>query len=194
MRTSFTTKPKTEETIIKEDDTQKKNRASKLNPLLNSKTDEYVDDCDVYKPRITRTERYQYWIQLKKNKKPRKLPDFISWIGKEFATVNESENYSKRYILLFAIIKTSFWDHLYINFFIIWWILLIFYYDGWAMKYVPIAITLNANNTILLLPPLFMFLSQLIPLFGTIYFINNCNDLVKFLATTEMGRWVSYNL
>lgn len=172
---------------------QKKGRSSRLNPLLNSRTADYVDDLDLYVPRISRAERYQYWQQLTKNNRPRRLPThFRSWVQKQVDAVNERDTFPTSSLRFFGAVKSSFWDQLYLSLFVLWWLLIVFYGDGWASKFAPpMATSLNENNAILLLPPVLMFVSQLIPLVGTLYSINYCNDMVRFLATSEITSWVS---
>jgi len=177
----------------KVDDAQKqKGRPSRLNPLLNSRTADYVDDLDLYVPRISRAERYQYWQQLTQNTRPRRLPThFRSWVQKQVDAVNERDSFPASSLRFFGAVKSSFWDQLYLDLFVLWWLLIVFYHDGWAAKFAPMAIDLNQNNAILLLLPALMFLSQLLPLVGTLYCINYCNDMVRFLATSEITSWVS---
>jgi len=174
-----------------EDAQKKKGRSSRLNPLLNSRTADYVDDLDLYVPRISRDERYQYWQQLTKNTRPRRLPThFRSWVQKQVDAVNERDAFPTSSLRFFGVVKSSFWDQLYLNFFVLWWLLIVFYGDGWASKVAPMTTSLNKNNAILLLPPVLMFASQLLPLLGTLYSINYCNDMVRFLATSEITSWV----
>lgn len=190
---SFSNKFKKTETPAAEDETKKKNKAAKQNPLLNTKTDPYVDDNDLYVPRISRMDRYDYWLKLLPNRGPRRpLPKaFVSWKSRELASVNEQANYYRIHIVLFNIVKNKNWDHRYINLFIVWILLIIFFVDGWADNLAPFLVEYNTGNQILAIPPFLMFITQLIPFLGMLYFITHCNDLVHFKAVKEIGTWVS---
>ena len=50
---------------------------------------------------------------------------------------------------------------------------------------------MNSANQIIALPLFLMFLCQLVPFFGMLYFITHCNDLVHFKAIKGIGTWVS---
>eukprot|EP01032_Pedospumella_encystans_P009840 gene9840-11553_t len=174
-----------------EEDAKKKNKATKQNPLLNTKTDPYVDDNDAYVPRISRADRYEYWMKLLPNRGPRRpLPKaFVSWKSKEIAMVNEEANYYRIYSIMFNIVKSKSWDHRYINLFIIWILLIVFFVDGWAESMAPFLIDLNTGNQLLAVPPFLMFITQLVPFLGMMYFITHCNDLVHYRAIKEIGSW-----
>ena len=198
LNLSFSNKFKKVETPAEseEDIQKKKNKAAKANPLLNTKTDPYVDDNDAYQPRISRADRYEYWLKLLPNRGPRRpLPKaFQSWKSKEIANVNEDSNYYYIHVFLFNLIKSRSWDHRYINLFIIWILLIIFFVDGWAEQLAPFLVDLNTGNQLLAIPPLLMFICQLVPFLGMIYFITHCNDLVHYRAIKEIGSWVSNGL
>jgi len=195
LNLSFSNKFKKVETPVEseEDIQKKKNKAAKANPLLNAKTDPYVDDNDAYQPRISRADRYEYWLKLLPNRGPRRpLPKaFKSWKSKEIASVNEDANYYFIHVFLFNLIKSRSWDHRYINLFILWMLLIIFFVDGWAEQLAPFLVDLNTGNQLLAIPPLLMFICQLVPFLGMVYFITHCNDLVNYRAIKEIGSWVS---
>lgn len=178
-----------------EDNTKKKKSAAKQNPLLNTKTDPYVDDNENYVTRISMADRYEYWLKLLPNRGPRRpLPKaFISWRSRELASINEQANYHRIHTMLFNIISSKNWDHRYINLFILWILLIIFIVDGWADSLAPFLVDLNAGNQLLAIPPLLMFITQIIPFLGMIYFITHCNDLVHYRAVKEIGSWVSHS-
>jgi hypothetical protein len=171
---------------------EKKNKGAKLNPLLNVKTDLYVDDNEAYKTRISKEDKLQYWTQLLPNRGRRPLPKaFKSWKLKEISSVNEKLNYPWYYLYMFGFIKSVNWDHRCLNLFIVWILLCIFFLDGWAAMVSPQAVSYNAGNQILMLFPLLMAITQAIPFLGTWYFISHCNDLVHFQALQDIGNWVS---
>lgn len=189
---SFSNKFKKEEPA--EEEVQKKrNNVAKVNPLLNTKTDPYVDDNEAYTPKISRAVKYEYWKQLLPNKGSRRpLPKaFVSWKSKEIAEVNEEANYARFYTYSFNFLRSRMWDQWCINLFIVWLLLVIFFVDGWAESLAPSVASMNEGNQILIIPPFLMFITQLIPFVGMLYFISNCNDLVHFRAVKEMGSWVS---
>jgi hypothetical protein len=67
-------------------ETNNKGAKAKKNPLLNAKTDDYVDDSDLFKSRISRTDRLEYFMFLKDTKDRRILPrGFRSWMSDEIA-------------------------------------------------------------------------------------------------------------
>lgn len=193
---SFSFSNKFQKKEVAEEETQKKKTGAKLNPLLNSKTDPYVDDNEAYVPRISRAVKYEYWKALLPNRGPRRpLPkSFVSWKSREIADVNEEANYARVYLYGFNFIRSGTWDQRFLNLFIIWLLLIVFFVDGWAETLAPSVATMNAGNQILVIPPFIMFITQLIPFLGMLYFISNCNDLVHFKAVKEMGTWVSLNI
>lgn len=171
--------------------TRRRRRAFKENPLLSAQTDNYVDDSDLYQPRLSRAQRQQYWVELQQNRGRRPLPKgFSGWIAKEFETTNELSTFPYIYRLFFSIVKHRFWDQMYLNFFILWLILIVFFYDGWAAQFAPFLIPFNAGNQLLMIPPFLMFLTQLFPIIGALYFTNYCYDLVHFLAARDFQKWV----
>lgn len=172
---------------------EKRNRAAKQNPLLNAKTDPYVDDNDAYQVRISKADKLEYWRQLLPNKGTRRpLPkSFKSWKMRELAIMNGQDMYNKSHLKNFAFISSANWDHRSINVFIVWMILIIFYGDGYALNTYERLITYNAANQILAVPPLLIFIFQLIPFLGMLYYITHRNDLVHFRAITDIGKWVS---
>jgi len=53
---------------------RKVNRKDKNYYLLTAKTEDYVDDSDLYKPRISRQGRLEYWEKMCEQKSRRKPP------------------------------------------------------------------------------------------------------------------------
>ena len=85
--------------------------------------------------------------------------------------------------------STVHWDQRYLNLFLLWLLLMIFIRDGWAMSYIPSILPLL--ESIMLLPLYLMMITQLIPIVGAIYYVNRCNDMVRYLASKNFGDWVS---
>jgi hypothetical protein len=88
-----------------------------------------------------------------------------------------------------SLITSSRWDHWFCNFFILWFLIVIFVSDGWAAKYG--SILHGVGDGIALLPIFAMMITQLVPFIGTIFFIHYCYDLVHYSASITFGRWVS---
>eukprot|EP01038_Epipyxis_sp_PR26KG_P008263 gene8263-11183_t len=165
----------------------KRSRGAKKNPLLTAITDLYVDDSDLYKSRITRNERYEYFIQLQTNNQNRERkppPDHQSWMSQEIATDNELLNYSYSYRILIYFFTSNKWDHLYINMFILWMLMLIAIVDKWTEKYLPLI-----TPDFMVIPPIVMIISQIIPISGTIYFVCKGNDLARSIASVNFQDW-----
>jgi hypothetical protein len=152
-----------------------------------------VDDSDAFSTRITKAQKYEYWTHLLQNRGTRRpLPKaFKSWKSREIAKVNEQANYLPGHIRTFNFISTARWDQRSLNLFIIFLLLTVFYADGYALSISPKLITMNSMNQIIALPLFLMFLCQLVPFFGMLYFITHRNDLVHFKAVKEIGTWVS---
>ncbi len=159
-------------------------KGKKFNPLLSAKTDDYVDDVDLYKPKITRQERYDYYQELLAINKDRKDSNHL-------IVLDEIHYYPKPFVWVFAFVRSNRWDHWYLDFMLLFLALVIIFTDGLAENYVPMLVTLNANNNLLMVPLALMFVCQVIPLFGTVFFVHFCNDLVRLIASNNFQQWVS---
>jgi hypothetical protein len=189
-KTTFIENKKEEQEKQKEaEDKAKKNRskATKLHPLANAITDTYVDDVSLYRPKITREDRYSSWRELvqlnKKYKKPKRM------FSSDERFLFELNQYPSIYYRIFQFISTSFWDQLYLNMFFLFLLLLFLTSDRYGRTIAPSIVAYNTGNQLLLLPLLFMFFSQCIPFFGTIFYIHFCYDLVNLLATRDFANW-----
>jgi hypothetical protein len=164
---------------------QKKSElTSKLNPILTAKTDPYVDDNELYKNRINRTDKQKHFEFLLENKQRRKPPpDFKSWVGKEMFMEDEAEMYPSHLKKLFNFTKTAKWDHYMLNLLL----LLLLLVAAVESELVPPTLrTLYSALAAL------MFLTQIIPYAGTFYFICNCNDMVRYMASVDFPTWVRF--
>eukprot|EP00600_Ochromonadales_sp_CCMP1393_P004488 CAMPEP_0174965298 /NCGR_PEP_ID=MMETSP0004_2-20121128/6359_1 /TAXON_ID=420556 /ORGANISM="Ochromonas sp., Strain CCMP1393" /LENGTH=803 /DNA_ID=CAMNT_0016214121 /DNA_START=124 /DNA_END=2538 /DNA_ORIENTATION=- len=167
---------------------KRKNHAAKQNPLLNAKTDQYVDDNQLFVSRIAPKDKLEYWAHLLAYDGKRPLPPGVeSWKKKEIATEHELDNYSKIHIRLFNFVRTAFWDQICLNIFILWLVMISFFEDGFAESMAPSLLSLK--STVYTVFPLLMFFTQLIPFLGTIYCVNFYNDLVNYIAIKEIGSW-----
>ena len=48
---------------------------------------------------------------------------------------------------------------------------------------------LTINSPLLILPPVFMLISQLVSVLGTVYFMHFCNDMCLYSASKQFGEW-----
>lgn len=159
-------------------------KGKKFNPLLSVKTEDYVDDLELYKPKITRQERYDYYQELLIINKDRKD-------STNLVVLSEIQYYPKSFVWAFAFIRSNCWDQWYLNCLLIFFILIVVFSDGWVKLFAPFLITLNANNNLLMIPLALMFVTQIVPLFGTVFFVHFCNDLVRLIASQNFQQWVS---
>jgi hypothetical protein len=114
---------------------------------------------------------------------------YKSWIKKEIAVFESKwSQYPSRLVYALAIIRSNRWDQWFLNFFLLWLLMVIFILDGWASKYSPVPLTIEEG--IVLLPLVAMLLCQAVPLIGTIYFTHYCNDLVQYSASENILHWV----
>lgn len=184
--------------------------------LLKTVVQPYVDDTDLYVPKITRKARYRYWEKMMAQKSRRVVPkDHFSYQDKVAAGNPENSKFPSLAMLLLKIVTNPIWDYLYLFIFMLWILLEIVVFDGLALKYLPPGLFGTPDNSTsaipsiggadpaalagaaaigltpatMVLPLIFMFLVQLIPTLGIIYFVVRCNDLVKFKAAGKMGGW-----
>lgn len=113
-----------------------------------------------------------------------------SWVTKELKTENGSLNYPVFYVFILNYIKSNKWDHLYINMFIIFLLLVIAFEDEWVDTYAPVLADVNADGILYIIIIVVMLVSQVIPSVGILYYINRCNDLTKYTASVDFPAWV----
>lgn len=115
--------------------------------------------------------------------------NFKSWVKADIASKEDKwAEFPVRLVKIFHFVNSSKWDQWFINFLIIWLLIVIFVSDGWAAKYFPIL--QDVGQGIALLPIFAMLVTQLVPFLGTIYFLNYCYDLVHYAASISFGKWV----
>lgn len=159
-------------------------KGKKFNPLLSAKTEDYADDIDLCKPKISRQERYDYYQELLSINKDRKN-------STNLVVLNEIQYYPKPFVWAFAFIRSNRWDQWYLNWLLLFFVMIIFFTDEWAKIFAPFLLTMNDNNQLLMIPLALMLVCQVIPLFGTIFFVHFCNDLVRLIASQNFQQWVS---
>ncbi len=204
------------------DEKKKVSRRDKNYYLLNAITEDYVDDSDLYKARMTRAQRLEYWDIMQEQKVRRNPPEGRmsyqkAWMKGEYDV--ESQMYPSLFKWWFALVKMPLWDYIYLFLFLLYLFVIIAVYDGLGADLVPGGL-ISANSTTpavdtggydagsldpeiaanaaaiglgpatMLLPVIFMLLIQGPPSIGAFYFINRCNDLVKYTSrTTTFGGW-----
>eukprot|EP00601_Ochromonadales_sp_CCMP2298_P024262 CAMPEP_0173275086 /NCGR_PEP_ID=MMETSP1143-20121109/2791_1 /TAXON_ID=483371 /ORGANISM="non described non described, Strain CCMP2298" /LENGTH=251 /DNA_ID=CAMNT_0014211951 /DNA_START=89 /DNA_END=841 /DNA_ORIENTATION=+ len=161
---------------------EKRKKAAKQNPLLNAKTDRYVDDSNAYKVRISAEDKLVYWAHLLGNSGRRPLPKGIESGWKK---AEEAHAFSKYHLFVFDFFTSLNWDQSYLNLLLLWLLVLIFFGDGWAE-----AVGLESLQApLLVVPPLLMFLCQIVPLLSMLYFEHFWNDLVHSRGLLSMTSW-----
>lgn len=189
---SFSDKFTKKEVVEEEGDAAPTNkRVGKQNLLHTAKTASYVDDESLYIARISTKKRLEYWAQLILNDENRTLrvpSNFKSWLKADIASKEDKwAEFPVRLVKIFSFITSNRWDQWFNNFFILWLLIVIFVSDGWAAMYGPMLHSVGEG--IALLPIFAMMITQLVPFFGTIYFIHHCNDLVHYSASISFGKW-----
>ena len=178
--------------VNKSDAAAKKNAA-----LINAKTIPYADDVTLFKPRLTVEQQCQYWLELLKIKARRQVPKgFVSWV-KSFKAADADDNLDDQFprstTQLVKFVTSVVWDRIYLGMFLLWLLVVIYIQDGWADKYaLPSAGGVSAKDApagTMLIPIIFMLLSQVVPTIGVIYCVARCNDLTKYLAAKRFGHW-----
>jgi len=90
--------------------------------------------------------------------------------------------------MFLRIARSKKWDQLYLGSFAMLLLLATYIYDNYASTYSNLGF-ITLPSAVLLLPPIAMLFSQLLPLFGMLYLITHCNDLVHDAAEKDFGDW-----
>jgi hypothetical protein len=165
-----------------EEEENKKNQAKKLETF--EKVIDYIDDAQIYKPRIKTSDRMLYWNWvIQNNWRPSMHHDFKSWTAasrqNDFSTEVQYYPLYPTYYLIFSL--SQIWDYIYLSLFILWLLLLGASTDGFVTFLSP-----SFVQILLLL----MMVSQIISVLGAVIGVVFYNDLAKFLARTMIGKWV----
>ena len=169
-------------------DEKKKNTFSAVAKSKNrlGRTEEYVDDRELYVPRISSEDRNQYWQQLLQNKTHLlPPPEFDSWVNQNSDVAKQLENFDPRLIRMVKFITSCRWDFAYIYGLMLWSLLVPAIVDG----FVPESLGLTYQSSVALLPIVVSLLSQIIPSIGIVLLMHRCNDLVKLLAESLFTEW-----
>ena len=196
---------------------RKVNRKDKNYYLLTAETEHYVDDSELYRPRITRQDRLDYWQKMLDQKGVRRKPsaDHMTyqdaWMQGEYDM--EGPTYPTLFVWQHNFVSMRVWDYLSLLMLLLYLMVIIAVYDGLANNIggLPAAAAVDSGTEVtsslteeqlanaaamglspatMLLPLIFMLLLQGLPLLGSFYFITRCNDLVKYKArATPFGDW-----
>ena len=170
---------------------KEKKKKKKDRGLYVAPVEDYVDDGDLYQPRYDDMSRLRYWEFLLDHPKRKKVPkDFVGWTAQSQRDNFSAEilNYSACSRFILSVAATPYWDYLYLYSFGLWIVLVIAYFDELCRIYILVP------KTLLYLPPLIMFISQLVPTLFSLYAITNCNDLCKLVARHTFSFWVRQTL
>ena len=189
-------------------------RKNKNYYLLMAKTEEYADDSELYRPRISRDMRLDYWEKMVDQKVRRKAPKGVmtyqeAWMQGDYDA--EGPTYPSIFVWQLALIRSQMWDYLYLLFLLLYLLIIIAVYDGLGNS-IDLGIPLTSSNSTsvdigieigtwtpelqanaeaiglgpatMILPVVFMLFVQAPPAVGIFYFVTRCNDLVKYKART----------
>lgn len=169
----------------------KKTYGAKTNPILTAKTEEYVDDAGLYQPRVFRADRLKYFDYIMENwkdkkRKPGRGDD--TWISEKIREENDEVNYPQLYVQLFHIVRSNRWDQIYLDCFVIFLVLCVFFYDGIAKDIAPSIATMQSS--LMMFPLIIMLICAAIPCLGTAWFVHYGYDLVHYSAAHDFQQWV----
>lgn len=150
----------------------------------------FVDDDGIYKPRITRKQRMDYWKQILQQYKVKKPLTTIS-LSKESLVFHDNNHddiekeisqFSKRFVQFTKRMLSERWDHVYLNCFMIW-LIIVSIIQSTYWKYS------DYSELVIVLPLLIMFLSQLIPILCSIVIMIFHRKLIYALASINIWKW-----
>ena len=155
--------------------------------IITRNIEPYADDRKLYKPRINKNSRLEYWAEIltQIKSKRKKIKGFATWRPAEQESIEEYNDFPLFYVYLVHFITSSRWDQFYLNWLLLWLILFILKIDFSSNIILQKYITIN----ILFIPPLGMILCQLLPTIGTVYLICRCNDLLRHAGRRNCIHW-----
>ncbi len=116
---------------------EKKAKVSRKNKnyyLLTAEVEQYADDSELYKPRISREMRVEYWQKMLDQRVRRERPENAgmtyqeAWMAGDYDT--EGPTYPSLFVLQLAIVKSKVWDYAYLIFLFLYLVINIAVYDG----------------------------------------------------------------
>lgn len=170
--------------------------------LLNAKTEAYADDSSLYNPRINLKDRKKYidamMAQTSRRQPPKTHVTYQdTWMHGDYDY--EGDTYPSIFVWVFALLKTNAWDYLYLTLLLLYLLILcaahdasanlsgfdnmtpfngteiILYDDDLKATEATVEENLKAmglDSTTVILPIIFMLLSQAPPFIGCFYFVN----------------------
>lgn len=155
----------------------------------------YVDENEIYETQLTSYDRKVYWEYVVK--RARKIPsrkkssDTVGIDHEKAADLahEKSDSFSPRLEICFNFVITRTWDYCYVSLFIAFLLIVSVVSDGKNIheainRYVSFSLLQTA---ILIL----MFISQIPPTLGIVYFMCFHNQRTHSKAETDFGKWVS---
>jgi hypothetical protein len=110
--------------------------------------------------------------------------DHSSWVAHQLRSTDDWHLFPSSYAKLHFALRSKKWDYWYLNFLLLWVVLLLFSLDG--------KLPFSYDHPLLIVCLVFMLLTQIPPVLGILYFIHFCNDMVLYDASVTFGEWVSF--
>ena len=131
----------------------KVSRKNKNYYLLMAQVEAYADDSELYKPRITREVRLQYWEKMIAQKSRRtRTPGSggisyqEAWMKGDYDT--EGPTYPSFFVFWLAIINTALWDYLYLFLLLLFLLMNIAVYDGLGSGILDVQSSANSTMAV----------------------------------------------
>lgn len=140
---------------------------------------EYVDTDQTFTMKVKPRERMEYWQFLIKTKRHQRLPE-----ARETDDEVIERTFPKHVNRIFSIVVSQAWDYIYILLLFVFVVLVGLNHDGYLPAMVEPLLPMIYTAIFLV-----MFMSQLLPAAGIIYFINRQNLRTHFRASTEFSEW-----
>lgn len=156
--------------------------------LYKRNDDQYLDDTENNEPNSTLHSPYGLASPRNNNNEKK---EFLSWLEEQNNLKDDYYYFPKLYIYIFYIIKSVYWDYLTIILYILWLLFIVFLQDLIFTNQIKNNIIVSFESLLITAPLVLIFLIQLVPFFGSLYYIHYCNDLVKYFSIKDFGNWVS---
>ena len=130
----------------------KRKKPDKNDFLRNAITEEYADDSDRYRNKVTREERIEYWQKIVDQgsaaRKPKKgLVGYQdAWMKGDYDY--EGDTYPGIFILWFNMITTQAWDYTYLFLFLLYLVIVVAVYDGMGSAVGGLVASGNGTSTL----------------------------------------------
>lgn len=152
---------------------------------------DYVDENEYYKARLSTEERFRYWNFITQRDKRRTLIDqpIDEEVVIKDTALQQEQKFSKLLEIIFLWVVSRVWDYLYIIFFLLFLIVVSLVHD--AKQLPPLAYDNLSNPQLPTALLVLMLLTQIVPVFGIVYFMFYHNKRTHFIAQGSFGKWVS---